>query len=250
MFKKIQNNIVPIFIVLSTVFVIGFNLLASYLPLNNIYTNTISDKYSTMFTPAGIIFSIWGLIYVLLGIFAIWSVLTYAKNKEIIDKSLLLYTSAAALNCIWLVTWHYEYIKVSIIPMVLLLISLGYLYKFFILSTVSRVIKLVFSVYLGWISVATIANVAIVLNTFQWDGFGISQHSWTTAMLIVATLLGWYMLSRFKDKAYYLVIVWAAVGIWIRNPEDIAIFAVIFFLIISLLLKFFFLYARTPLKTE
>ncbi len=246
MFKKLKEYSAPLIILVASIFVVVFNLLAAALPLNNVYTNAISDKYFTLFTPTGFIFAIWGLIYLLLGLYAIWSITTYKKNKEIIDRSLLVYVAAAALNCIWLVAWHFDYIRVSIIPMLLLLISLMYLYRLYSTASVSRVVKLVFSVYLGWISVATIVNVAILLTVLEWNRFGLSEITWSAIMLFVAIILGLYMLNRFKDKAFYFVIVWAAIGIWINNPEDFYIFAIIFFAIISFLLRGFFNYIRKP----
>ncbi len=250
MFKRIKEYSVPIIILFATIFVIAFNLIAAALPLNNVYTNVISDKYFTLFTPTGFIFAIWGLIYVLLGTYAIWCIATYKKNKEIINKSLLVYVAAAALNCIWLVAWHYDYIRFSIIPMLLLLISLMYLYRLYATSTVSRLIRLVFSVYMGWISVATIVNVAILLTLLDWNRFGLNEITWSAIMLFVGVALGLYMLNRFKDKAFYFVIVWAAIGIWINNPEDFYIFAIIFFAIISFLVRGFINYVRKPILSK
>jgi benzodiazapine receptor len=88
------------------------------------------------------------------------------------------------------------------------------------------------------------ANAAIVLNFLNWDGFGLSDQAWVSILLVAATALGYYFLSRFKDKAFYLVIVWGSVGIWFRNPEDLYIFAVVFVAIMLFCIRSFLLFLK------
>jgi benzodiazapine receptor len=170
MFSKIREYASPIVILLSTIAVISFNFIASALPLNNQYTNVISDKYQTAFTPLGYVFSIWGLIYVLLSLFAIWAIIKYKFHKQFIDSTVVLHVLATVFNIVWLVTWHYEEIVISMIPMALLLLTLIWLYKLSSEKGIVGITMLTFSVYLGWISVAFMANAAIVLNFLNWDG--------------------------------------------------------------------------------
>lgn len=246
MFSKINEYLSPIIIFLSTVAVISFNLLATLLPLNNQYTNVISDKYATSFTPQGYVFSIWGLIYILLALFSFWAFIKYKYHKTFIDDLVILHVLATIFNIFWLITWHYEQIRLSMIPMLLLLGVLIYAYKLATQHGIGGIKKLLFSVYLGWISVATMANAAIALNSTSWDRFGFSPAMWTAALLIIATGLGFYLLTSYKDKAFYLVITWAAIGIWFNNPEDLYIFAIVFINIMLFLLRSFSLYVRKP----
>jgi benzodiazapine receptor len=246
MFGKIRDYSSPIVILLSTIAVIGFNVLANILPLNNQYTNTISDKYPTAFTPQGYVFSIWGLIYTLLALFALWTFLKYRFHKNFIDKVVLLHVLSTVFNIAWLVCWHYEQITLSMIPMVLLLLSLIKLYMVVEEHRITAVTKMTFSVYLGWISVATMANAAIVLTVLGFDGLGLSGVMWVSILLVIATLLGYIFLTRYKDKAFYLVIVWAAIGIWFKNPEDLYIFAIVFISVMLFCIRSFLLYLRNP----
>ena len=85
---------------------------------------------------------------------------------------------------------------------------------------VKWLVHLPFSVYIGWISVALIANTAAYLISISWDGFGISQVSWTILTILVATYLGQSMISKRNDIAYGLVIIWAFTGIILRHQEQ------------------------------
>ena len=80
-------------------------------------------------------------------------------------------------------------------------------------------VQLPFSIYLGWISVATIANISQVLFYSGWNGWGISATAWTAIMLAVATFLGLMMQWREKDDAYALVLIWAFIGIALKHAD-------------------------------
>jgi benzodiazapine receptor len=244
MFFKIKEYASPLIILLSTISVIAFNVLANTLPLNNQSTNVISDKYMTSFTPLGYVFSIWGLIYVLLALFSLWTFIKYKYHKEYVDSVVVLHVLATVFNIVWLTAWHYEEIVISMVPMALLLVTLILIYKRSVEKEITSITLATFSVYLGWISVAFMANAAIVLNFLNWDGFGLSDQAWVSILLVAATALGYYFLSRFKDKAFYLVIVWGSVGIWFRNPEDLYIFAVVFVAIMLFCIRSFLLFLK------
>ena len=78
-------------------------------------------------------------------------------------------------------------------------------------------VKTAFSIYLGWISVATIANFAALLVDLNWNGFGIPGATWTVIMLAVATLLSVAMIWFRKDWAYTLVMIWAFIAILVKR---------------------------------
>lgn len=244
MFLKIKEYASPLVILLSTTAVIAFNIIANVLPLNNQYTNVISDRYQTAFTPLGYVFSIWGLIYILLALFAIWAFVKYKYHKDFIDSIVVLHVLATVFNIVWLITWHYEEILISMIPMSLLLITLMWTYRLSARKGIKGITMLTFSVYLGWISVAFMANAAIVLNYLNWDGFGLSDLSWVSILLILAAALGFYLLTTFRDRAFYLVIIWASIGIWFKNPEDLYVFGIVFVAIMAFCLRSFLLYIK------
>jgi len=182
-------------------------------------TAQISNANPTLITPAGYVFSIWGVIYILLGIFVVFQALPSEKGKDY-EKSIgWLFVLSSIFNIAWLFLWQFEYLSLSVVLMFLLLASLISIYLRLSIGK-SKVgfreklaIHLPFSVYLGWITIASIANVAVTLVSVNWDGFGISPETWATLIIIVALLITMLVLATRKDIAYGLVIIWALVGI-------------------------------------
>ncbi|UCE96260.1 MAG: tryptophan-rich sensory protein [Candidatus Bathyarchaeota archaeon] len=182
-------------------------------------TAEISNANPTLVTPAGYVFSIWGIIYVLLGVFVIFQALPAEKEKEYHGKIGWFFVLSSAFNIIWLFLWQLEFLAFSVILMFLLLASLILIYLRLSIGK-SRVgireklaVHLPFSTYLGWITIASIANVSVTLVSVDWDGFGISQETWAILIVIIALLIAFLVIATRKDIAYGLVIVWAFVGI-------------------------------------
>jgi benzodiazapine receptor len=194
--------------------------------LGGVNTAEISDANPTLITPAGYVFSIWGIIYILLAVFVIFQALPSQKEKEYTKKIGWLFVLSSILNIIWLFLWQYEILSVSIVLMFLLLITLIVIYLRLNIgkSTVTLREKLTvhvpFSVYLGWITIASIANVAVFLVSENWDGFGISPETWATLIIVVALVITLLVLATRKDIAYGLVIVWAFVGIAVKQSGN------------------------------
>lgn len=183
-------------------------------------TGEISDRFGALFTPAGYVFAIWGLIYVTLTIFGVYQILPAQRNNERIDRVGIWFILANLFNGSWILAWHYQQFVLSIIIMFGLLASLLVIYIRLqigvskIKPTERWLVDLPFSIYLGWISVATIANVSVVLIDNNWNGFGISATVWTVIMIAVAAILGIFMTMKRNEAAYTLVLVWALVGIF------------------------------------
>jgi len=182
-------------------------------------TAEISDANFTLITPAGYVFSIWGVIYILLGLFVIFQVLPSQKEKDYHNRIGWLFVLSSILNIVWLFLWQFEYLVFSVPVMFMLLASLIAIYLRLDIGK-SKVdlrqriaIHVPFSTYLGWISIASIANVATTLVSLNWDGFGINSETWALLIIIVALLLSLIVITIRKDIAYSLVIVWAFVGI-------------------------------------
>ncbi len=217
----------------AVVLTIVVNGLANALPLNNKYTGELSDSYPNLFVPAGITFAIWGLIYLLLVCFAVYQIRD-VFSKESHKMSFLydigiFFMIASAGNIAWIFFWHYEMVGLSLVAMLVLLVSLILIYQRLDIgrTRVSRIEKacvhIPMSVYLGWITVATIANVTALLVSVGWGGFGIIEEVWTIAVLVVATLITLIMVFYRHDWAYGLVVVWALLGIVIKrlNPDPV-----------------------------
>jgi len=218
--KLTPRQIITIFI---TVLTIVLNILANALPFNGQGTGEISDRFSILFVPAGYVFSIWFLIYVGIAAFTIFQARPEQADNPLINRIAPAYWVANTANIIWLFFWHWEQFPLTLAAMLIILVSLIYLYLQFrrvekpLTKQEKRFIKIPFSVYLGWISVATIANVTQVLYFINWDGFSLAPEVWTVIMLLVATVVGLLMLLRELDIAYALVLVWSFAGIAVKQ---------------------------------
>ncbi|UCH32447.1 MAG: tryptophan-rich sensory protein, partial [Candidatus Bathyarchaeota archaeon] len=182
-------------------------------------TAEISDANPTLITPAGYVFSIWGIIYILLGVFVVFQALPSQKGAEHHKHIGWLFVLSSLLNIGWLFLWQYEYLSISVVFMFLILLTLIAIYLRLNIgkSTVplreKLAVHLPFQVYLGWITIATIANVSVTLVSMSWGGLGISQETWATLIVIVALLITLLVTITRNDIAYGLVIIWAFVGI-------------------------------------
>lgn len=191
------------------------NALATTGVLNHQTTSEISNSQNVLFTPAGYVFAIWGIIYFLL---AVWLYLQFKNKdkKEIKSEIADLFIVSCLFNILWLVSWHYELFAVSLVVMVLLLLTLILLYKQYAVKDNRFAGRLPFSVYLGWISVATITNAAFTLKYFDVS-LGISEVTGTIVLIIIAGLLAIAGRYYSKDTYFALVFVWAIIGIGVKN---------------------------------
>ena len=227
------------------------NALSNVLPLNGRTTADVSDLYSNLFTPAGYVFSIWGVIYLLLLIFVLYQILPRKLETEFLSKISFLFVLSCIANVVWIFLWHYDQIVLSIVPMLVLLASLIAVYLRLqigksVVSLKERLaVHLPFSVYLGWITVATIADVAAALTAVNWDGLGISKVTWTVLVIIVALIITVGVVYTRRDVGYSLVIIWALGGIIVKQMENqsivltcgIGAIIVVIALVLSMFLK-------------
>ncbi len=184
-------------------------------------TGAISDLYKTLITPAGYVFSIWGVIYVLLAVFVVFQLLPNESDRAFHRQIGLFFILSCAFNVSWIFLWQYELIGASV-PLILgLLASLVWAYGRLkvgksLVSTRERLaVHLPYSVYFGWITVASIADIAAALVSVGWDGFGISEVTWAIVFLIVALVVTLIVVFWRRDVAYGLVVIWALAGIGI-----------------------------------
>jgi len=208
--------------------VIVVNTLANTLPINGLTTGSISDNYPNLFVPAGITFSIWGVIYLLLAVFTVHQ-LTAALQKKpsrSIEAVGILFVLSSLANIAWILTWHYLLISWSVVIMLVLFLSLAALYsRLYILRPAAGpvdkwCVHLPFSIYFGWITVAAIANITALLTSVGWNGFGLSDQFWAAALVITAAGIGLFVLFGRNDAFFSLVIVWALAGIFIKRQAE------------------------------
>jgi benzodiazapine receptor len=189
-------------------------------------TAEISDANFTLITPAGYVFSIWGVIYILLGIFVVYQALPSQKVKDYQSRIGWLFVLSSIINIAWIFLWQFEYLIFSAVLIFMLLATLMAIYLRLDIGNLKVelrekiAIHLPFSTYLGWITIASIANVATALVSISWDGLGINPETWASLIIIIAMLLSLIVISTRKDVAYGLVIVWAFTGISVAQTAN------------------------------
>jgi hypothetical protein len=196
---------------------IVMNYLANALPLNNRTTGELSDSFPNLFVPAGLTFSIWGIIYLLLVVYCI--VQFTGANQIVITRISWLFGVSCILNALWIVCWHYGKLPLSLLVMLGMLVSLIYI-NILIRDLPSGIIKASFGIYLGWICIATIANVTALLVSYNWGRFGISEEIWTISMISAGALIAAITLLRLNNPFIGLSVIWAFAGIAIKRQDD------------------------------
>jgi len=269
--NKVVFQLLNIIGVVSTVLV---NYLSNWLTLNGNTVGSVSDSIPNLFAPAGITFSIWGIIYSLLFAFTAYQGRDIFTPKKVempfLHKIGYFFFLSNLANIGWIFAWLYESYLLSLVLMLVIFITLLIIYlRLEIALPDSEVpknerwlVQLPFSVYLGWITVATIANTTSVLVVARGPGtaqlLGIGDATWTVLVILIGALIGGLTVFRRKDVAYGLVVIWAYLGIVIKrsNPafppqptiilatwvSIIAIGVVIGFIVWSIV--------KTPEKTE
>lgn len=218
-----KDTVRQIWVIVATVATIVINVLASTLPLNGMNTGEISNRFQVYFVPAGYVFSIWGLIYLWLAAYTIYQALPAQRENPRLRRIGYLYVFSAVANVVWLFLWHYELFPLTIVAMLALLGSLIAIYlglgtgQTRASAGETWAVRVSFSVYLGWITVATVANATSLLDYLGWGGWGLAPQVWAVIMLVVATAIAAGMSLNHGDVAYIAVIVWAFAGIALKH---------------------------------
>jgi hypothetical protein len=209
-------------VIVTVVVTLVVNVLADALPLNGLNTGQISDGFHVYFVPAGYVFAIWGVIYLGLIAYTVFQALPAQRTNPRLRATGWWVTLGGLANSAWIFLWHYRLFPLTLVAMLVLLATLiiTYLRLGISRSPVSAgetwAVRLPFSIYLGWITVATVANVSDVLDYLKWDRFGIAPEIWIgivlAAVLVIAALVNF---TR-RDVAYAVVILWALAGIAVK----------------------------------
>lgn len=215
--------------ILALILVITVNGLANAIPIGGQTTGEVSAKYPSLFTPAGYTFSIWGLIYLGLIFYVIYQALPGQRNNTTLAKISKMFALNCAANSAWILAWHYNFLLLSLLLMLVILFSLVQIYRSLgiVDATASRgerlLVQLPISLYTGWITVATIANISAVQTGMGWDGLAMSATTWTLVKLAIAGAIGATVLLRRGDLAFGLVVAWAAMGISVKQAATPAV---------------------------
>jgi translocator protein len=217
--------------IVAFVAMIVVNGLADFLPINGQTTGQVSDQYPNLFTPAPVTFSIWLLIYSLLFLFCMYEGSTLFEDEKVtVDKKERVveiigyrFIVSCMLNIAWIIAWHYHLLLLSVIIMLGLLATLiGIFEKVHAAGTYAGrkarwFVYAPFSIYLGWISIAAIANITAWLVSIGWNGWNIAEWIWACIMIIVGTILAILMLLRRNNTFYALTVAWALLGIFLKQ---------------------------------
>ena len=242
--KNALRQISVVVVILAT---ITINILADALPINGLNTGRISDNFHVYFVPAGYVFAIWGLIYMGLLAYAIYQALPGQKINPRLQSTGWWVVLGGLANSVWIFLWHYQQFVGTLAAMLVLLGSLIAVYQRLGIGRIrvstgeNWAVRIPFSVYLGWITVATVANVTDVLDYLKWNVFGIAAQTWFLVVLVAVLVISTLMSLNRRDVAYILVILWSLVGIGYKFSNEPLIW--IASLITSLLVALVFLYS-------
>jgi len=207
-------------VLIAAITTIAYNGLSQAIPVGGRTSADVSNAYPTYFTPANYAFAIWGVIYLLLIVSSIYQALPAQRQNLNARKVGWLFVLSCVLNCTWITLFQYDLILPSVIVIIAFLLTLITIYIRLAIgrarvSTADRwLLHLPFSIYLGWLSVATIANIAVLGVAQNWgDPLGIAAPTWAAIMLVAATLIGLILATTHQDAGFVLVLVWAFIAI-------------------------------------
>jgi len=220
-----KNYIRQIVVVLVTLLTITINILADALPINGLNTGRISDTFHVYFVQAGYVFAIWGIIYIGMLAYAVFQALPAQRENPRLQATGWWVILGGLANSMWIFLWHYQLFIGTLGAMLILLASLIAVYlqlgprQAKVSTGETWAVRVPFSVYLGWITVATVANVTDVLDFVKWNQFGISSEVWMVIVLAAVLAIAGLMNFLRRDAAYALVILWALAGIAVKFPQ-------------------------------
>lgn len=197
---------------------ISINALGAFGIINNMSQKEVSDAYPTLITPSPSTFGIWGVIYTLLLISLVFMIIKHREERTaiLIDTISLPFWVSSIANILWIITFSFEWVGVSTLLILLLVISLAVLNGRLKApeGIGQKVNALAFGLYNGWLIIATVVNVSAFLVQLKWDGFGLSPDIWALMILIVALLLSLLIQMRLRNASLTLPLAWAYYGIW------------------------------------
>ena len=209
--------------------VIAVNALANILPIAGKMTGDVSDKYSSLFTPAGFTFGIWSLIYAALLAFVIYQALPAQRDSRPLADLGSYFKIGCGANVLWIFAWHYEWLVPSLLLMLILLSTLIFIYRDLEIVDANApagqrwFVQFPFGLYLGWITVATIANTSAVQSALGWNDLFIGEVAWTQLKLAIAGAIAAYVIFKRNDIVFALVVAWAAFGITMGQAQSPAV---------------------------
>jgi benzodiazapine receptor len=186
-------------------------------------TADVSNQNPTLITPAGYVFAIWGIIYILLGVYLVYQALPSQKSKPFQTQISGLFILTCVFNIVWLILWQNLLLPLSDVVIFAYLATLAAIYLRLNVGKNGRPLKeklaveVPFSAYFGWVTIASIANITVTLVSAGWDGFGIAAETWAIIVLALALIIDLITIATRRDIAYSLVFIWALAGIAVNQ---------------------------------
>lgn len=210
---------------------IVINAISNVFPLRGLNIGAIANQIlgGVLITPANYAFAIWGVIYLGLVSFGIYQVLPAQRHNPRLLKLRAPIIWASVFQIVWVYLFQLQQFWWSVVFMLGILLNLiaAYWWSRFQNTRISRedkwLAQIPIRIYLGWISVATIVNVASALYASQWNGFGIAPSVWTVLMLLIAAAITCAIILQYRDVAFTGVIVWAFLAVAVRQSAQPAI---------------------------
>lgn len=211
------------------VLVVAVNALANALPLFGVKTGDVSRMYGNLFTPAPVTFAIWGVIYALLAGFVLLQAGAFdsagMRSALVAERSGWWFAAGCVLNAAWLVCWHGRLLGLCVALLAALLVTLAVMsgrMAYFRMGWKEQwLVRAPFSIYFGWITVATIAGIAAWLTQLRWNGWGIAPPVWTMIVLILGVVIALITALRRLDALYALAVAWGFGGVLLRHVREL-----------------------------
>ena len=229
--KAFLIKIVQVLSILFLAVTLYINYLSSNQSINGVTIKDVSDANINLFTPAPVTFIVWAFIYLGLIMYAIWQVRTVFSDKYqitiriVVERIGILFLLTCVFNSAWIFAWHYEKLFIStilIIALLMTLIEINRRISFELPDTpqYKLFLKVPFGMYLGWISIATISNVAAYLTKVSWQGWGLDPRFWQMFMVVLGTAIACWSVIKLNNIAYGIVVIWGLGGILMVRIND------------------------------
>lgn len=215
-------------VIISFLAMILVNVLAETIPINGMTTGQVSALYPNLFTPANYTFSIWMLIYLLLAGYVLYQAGLFHKNSSShasLCNTVGVYFSVSCLfNICWILAWHYEMIAICLIIIVVLMVCVLQIVQIVREKSLtlkeSFFLKLPFSVYFAWLTIAVIGNMTVYLVSLEWDGFNKIEPIWTIVVLLAGLAIGLKEVLKNNDATFGFVYIWSYTGILVKHVSS------------------------------
>lgn len=221
------RQVLVVFVTVTLIVMNGLSNVRVFGPQTN---GDVSNKYNTLITPAGYAFSIWGVIFLGLLGFAIYQALPAQRHNPRFRSAGPWYIISALANAVWSPIFNQEWIGGALVVILIMFISLFMVMEALrinprtdmammrpVKAAETWLVRVPFSIYLGWLTVATILNITLWFRANSFDLSGVSEPVWAVGVLILGLMVGTVLYNRYRSTAFILVFTWAYAAIAVKQ---------------------------------